>query len=678
MNTPLDFIQHGSVSDNTNLYGNQFDFSQTGALWDPVNTSLSGYSLKNDMITSAYFNADVGNFRQLIAAYQIKVDINNKQHRGIFLGGTNYRDGNSQLGVDVNIGNYPLDIDENDTNTGFSWKNYEGIPNIKLKGNSFATNMPIYPLTNQNEPIQLANLPNELLENFSKVSSLMDGVEILRNIFGLSTITMNLKNTKNDTNLQYDTTTGIGNMINVETITSDITCKFTKLNDIYISFTSAVTQWIKLDKMEFTIGSIENESYNGLDGNMGPIQIPIAKNIVIKLYVDGLYCPRQIIGNGMSHQQLFFWNCNKMGHLPDRIKSILQFSFSNYLVYPTNVNGGVKLTVTENFNNEFQITIVFGSTPKPVVDDYIYMKSAAPQNKESIYRVLSISTTGSVSTIILDNIFTNTGTYTIKILKSNDFAIYNGARFNIDEIRDRYCILQLLSRVSKIYRSSSGLSLPLKLVEYMAQIRTTNNLNNLLQYIYLCELYGYNGNSVDSGNKLHQMFHFLQNDLNFYNFSEGGNYGRALRYWDDAADSVVTNDSGRFVCLNTNETIITPSDWNTNMMPIGSISGKTKSIKTNKINKIKHIVITNLPGFNNGTYGTSMSSSNQINGFFGSLSIDVSYSDTHTPVDINGMTIHQWNMNTNKNIYSSADPAKWNMNGDENYYTLTQLASANP
>ena len=53
--------------------------------------------------------------------------------------------------------------------------------------------MPIYPLTNQNEPIKLANLPNELLVNFSKVSSLMDAVEILRNIFGLSTITMNLK-----------------------------------------------------------------------------------------------------------------------------------------------------------------------------------------------------------------------------------------------------------------------------------------------------------------------------------------------------------------------------------------------------------------------------------------------------------------------------------------------------
>jgi len=57
----------------------------------------------------------------------------------------------------------------------------------------------------------------------------------------------------------------------------------------------------------------------------------------------------------------------------------------------------------------------------------------------------------------------------------------------------------------------------------------------------------------------------------------------------------------------------------------------------NRINKVKHIVVTIFPGFTNGRYWTSMSSSNLVNVFFGSLSIDLSYSDTTTPVDINGV-----------------------------------------
>lgn len=55
----------------------------------------------------------------------------------------NNRDGNSKVPVDVNVGNYPLDVIETDTNTGKSRKEGLGIPNISLKGNSFKSKIQI-------------------------------------------------------------------------------------------------------------------------------------------------------------------------------------------------------------------------------------------------------------------------------------------------------------------------------------------------------------------------------------------------------------------------------------------------------------------------------------------------------------------------------------------------------
>ena len=102
-------------------------------------------------------------------------------------------------------------------------------------------------------------------------------------------------------------------------------------------------------------------------------------------------------------------------------------------------------------------------------------------------------------------------------------------------------------------------------------------------------------------------------------YSEGGNYGISIKYWDDNSDNVVLNNSSRFTCINTNTEVVIPQDWNTTTNK--SPSGLIKSLNTNRINKVKHVVVTNLPGFVDGRYGTSMSSSNLINGYFGSLSI---------------------------------------------------------
>lgn len=674
----LDFITHGQTGSTSGNISHQFNGNQTGSGWDPNNTALSGYSLKSDMLTSAYFNAEVGDIRSKLSAYQIKVNIEEKTHRAIFLGGHNLRDGNSYLPVDVNAGNYPLDVNEMDTNTGLSWRKYNGIPNMRLKGNTFASEMPVYPLTNNNGPIKIANLPDSILDRYKNINSLMDTIDLLKNIFGLSSISMNLKNTKNDSNIKYDPITQIGNITNLEVITSDSTCKFTPLKDVYVSLTSAVTQWVKVAKIEFSIGSMVNKTYSGLNNGASPIQILTAKDIVVKLIIDGLYCPRLVIGNGMSHQQLFIWcECN-MGNPLDRINSVLQFTLSNFLVYPNSIAGATQLVINTDINNDYKISIVFGTVTLPIAGQYLYTKSPEPYNIEVIYKVISITTVNGVSTILLDDHFSDTNVYTIKVLSSNDMSVYNSKRFNIDEIRDRYGILQLLSQVGKIYRTSTGLSLPLKLVEYMAQVKTTDELNNLLEYIFMSDLYSYGvgTSTIDVGNKIHQIFHFIQDDNNFYSFLEGGNYGRGLRYWDDARDSVVSDDSGRFSCLNTNEQIIYPADWN--KVNDTSPSGRLPSYKTKSANKIKHVVVTNLPGFNNGRYGTSMSSSNSTNGYFGSLSIDVSFSDTHTPIDINGMTIHQWNYNHTKNIDGDLDPSKWNMNANEDFRAQTNTANVNP
>ena len=72
-----------------------------------------------------------------------KVDKINKTHRAIFIGGKNFRDGNTSINVDVNVGNYPIDVEDTDTNNGFSWKQHKGIPNMTLKGNTFKEKMPI-------------------------------------------------------------------------------------------------------------------------------------------------------------------------------------------------------------------------------------------------------------------------------------------------------------------------------------------------------------------------------------------------------------------------------------------------------------------------------------------------------------------------------------------------------
>ena len=47
--------------------------------------------------------------------------------------------------LNINIANYPDNVDEFDTNNGLSWKNNEGIPNVILSGPLFEDDMPIYP-----------------------------------------------------------------------------------------------------------------------------------------------------------------------------------------------------------------------------------------------------------------------------------------------------------------------------------------------------------------------------------------------------------------------------------------------------------------------------------------------------------------------------------------------------
>ena len=86
-------------------------------------------------------------------------------------------------------------------------------------------------------------------------------------------------------------------------------------------------------------------------------------------------------------------------------------------------------------------------------------------------------------------------------------------------------MFQLISHLGRIYNTSVGMFLPLKLVEYLAQIKRTNTLTILLKYIELCQLYQNNNSStVDSGKQLHQIFNLIENDEHYMSYSDGGNY----------------------------------------------------------------------------------------------------------------------------------------------------------
>jgi hypothetical protein len=189
----IDFASHGTKSTSTGNIENQFNVTQTGSGSDPRNTALSAYSIQSDMLTSAYFNAEVGELRETLGAYQIKVSDN--KHRAIFVGGTNYRDGNSTTQVDVNVGNYPVDVADTDTNTGKSYATNQGIPNMTLKGNSFKSQMPIFPLTKTISPEIKANESNinaDVLSQFQHEPSLWDAIQLLKTIFTLNTIKINI------------------------------------------------------------------------------------------------------------------------------------------------------------------------------------------------------------------------------------------------------------------------------------------------------------------------------------------------------------------------------------------------------------------------------------------------------------------------------------------------------
>ena len=690
----IDFASHGTKGTSVGMVENQFSVTQSGSGADPSNTALSGYSLQSDMLTSAYFNSEVGDLRETLAAYQIKVDTQTKQHRSVFMGGMNkratYQDGIEHksvapVNIDVNIGNYPVDVADTDTNNGLSWAQYKGIPNMTLKGNSFQGSMPLFPLTMQNKAIndQKSSLPSNLnLEDYGNITSFMDVMELLKNTFGLSSIKTNLTNTSMS-NLVYNSVTGIGNSSLMEVNTGaneeDSYTNISEANsgmlgrDVYVSLTSAVTQWVKICKVYVKVTSISNNTYSGLnsvngeDGTLTGIQIPTINGLVVKLIVEGSYCPRQMIGNGMSHQQLFVWG--RKGDQSDKLKSLLQFTQTDYMVYAKNTTATTELSITRDMNNVKEITYpTTADFTNPTVGQYLYTTGIEPFNTEGLYKVLAVNG----STYTLDKQFSpGTNNFKCKVLTANttDMANYVSARFNIDEIRDRYSMIQLLSHVGRIYRTSTGLSLPLKLVEYVAQIKAVSSISLLLKYVTLCELYTFStGSTVDIGKKLHQIFNFIQNDNNYYSLSEGGNYGVALRYWDDAIDSVVSGEQARFSCLNTNLQTHTGDP---------SKSYLITSNQTDRVNKVKHVVITNLPGFTNGRYGSSMSSSNLTNGFFGSLSIDLSYSDTHTPVDVNGMTVHQWDIDSTNIIDGQNNPARWNVNADESYLKSVTAASVN-
>ena len=231
------------------------------------------------------------------------------------------------------------------------------------------------------------------------------------------------------------------------------------------------------------------------------------------------------------------------------------------------------------------------------------------------------------------------------------------AEFDIDFIRDRFAIMNIIGHLGRIYQTATNMMLPLKLVSYMAQIKL-DKLDRVLSYVGLTNLLLHgSSHTTDAQKSLADIFNYLINGNNFLLTTGGGNRGIVIRGWNDTADRVSTSQQDRPTCLNKEQ----PYGYTTEV----------------SFKEVKHVIVTNVPGMNNGRYGATMSSSNMTNGFFGSISIDVSYSDTHTPVDVNGMTIHQWNYGNTSNIDGDNNPARFNVNANEEYYALVINNSAN-
>ena len=770
----IDFVSHGQKLTTNGMIENPFSITQTGQGTNPADSSnlaLSGFSLQSDMLTSAYFNSEVGDLRETLAAYQIKVEKNKNgcKRRAIFLGGMNHRDGCSKVCVDVNVGNYPEDVldhpslkpygrgpklEHPDTNNGLSWKEGKGIPNMILKGNTFKPDMPLYPITKQNPDLYndsdayLGSIAGneylkDILPSFQNVSSYYDMIQLLETTFGLSSLNSNL------TNLGVNATTGIGNKFEKANLNDPNdgggwTNSITELDcPTYVSLTSAVTQWVRVRAISITVDKVcyltpkdgdtaaddDRVKVNGLRLKKGGNDLGITwlNGVTVKLIIDGDYCPRQMIGNGMSHQQLFVWtesntgkgSSNSSAITIDTVNSLFQFDLSNYLVdLPALKADDTSIQLTKDAADHKKISFTGPASASYKKDDYYIISGG------KLGRSFSVKLAADGAHVAVGNDGNGKWTLTLTEGFSGDSSnttdesskyymrkytsdqllkmVCGFKRFNIDEIRDRYSMLQLIAHIGRIYGTATGLSIPLKLVEYMSQVKSTNSLSNLLHYVSLCELFNYGtSSSVDIGKRLNQIFDFIQEDTNYYSYKEGGNYGIALRYWDDEKDCVETGEKARFTCLNTNimsgmltkYLSTTPNAQGNYAATSVSVSdaeqikrgGKGKDLPLKKgsytlrTNKVKHIVVTNLPGFNNGRYGSTMSSSNLINGFFGSLSIDLSYSDTHTPVDINGMTVHQWNLTDSQQddaMFNGKDnPARWNVNADEDYIKLTTTAS---
>lgn len=139
--------------------------------------------------------------------------------------------------------------------------------------------------------------------------------------------------------------------------------------------TSSVTQWVKLAGIKITILGVQKENYNGLvDSNNQALDITSINGYSVKLIVDGFYCPRQLIGNGMSNQQIFVWTEEQMGDKSNEIintNSLLQFDLSNYLI-ANDLSNTNTYSVTKVASNK--ISIDFGTSTPPINNQYLYVK----------------------------------------------------------------------------------------------------------------------------------------------------------------------------------------------------------------------------------------------------------------------------------------------------------------
>ena len=510
-------------------------------------TSTNYISEKEDLL----LNTDEIN--PILSDYIYKIDNLNHTINSILFDGTYNNNLGINLPLDINVGNYPNNIDDTDTNTGLSWKNYSGIPNIEIMGNICKNNMPIYPT--------------------EKELSFYDTIQILKLVFNITEINTNLDDGNDDilSNMGKIKRFTPNNFKDLHTVLLD---NFENHN-IYLSLSSTPLQWVKAYSLFVYVGEIDYDNQR-------------VKNCKIKLMLDGNYICNQQIGNGTPNQKLLIWN--EKSSITDIYSYTRLSSFKkSFYIEPQHLTL-MDISYIDTTKNKLVINMSDNILEKLKKADYIYIKES-----EDIFKIhkWNIIESNNLIEIFVDHELTmfSPKKYIIQFVQKNELHLYKTNDYNLDILKDRYAIYLFCCFIKNKYFQNKRL--PMTLLKEITHIDTTY-INNLMYF---------EGILVDkrTDSVLKKIFQFIDTNENYiYPLNNQYKY-----YGGVAFKSLYNSINMRFIPhwerpshLNTNLNIEYPEDWEkyTSQSDSGKITSfNTKKIEnhyTNTLENIENKVIT--------------------------------------------------------------------------------------